>query len=122
MDKGTDIQSLLKNTGQKDFTFILDDLEWTFKMKEISWGDHFSIIENCWELIQNHDLEWERKFNTARYYEDILMTTIMELPDGTGPTRQILRQFSTPVISQLILSDCVPGPLLEDITAEVKKE
>lgn len=121
---GVNIEALMKNRGQREFKFAMKGQEWVFKMQELSWGRHLQIIEECWYLAPNVEdpRQVDRKFDLPKYYEDVLMDVIVELPDGSSPTRPVLRQLSSPVITKLITSGFVPSPLLNDEAEEVKKD
>ena len=122
--KGEDISELFKKSGETSFSFEFAGKEWGFTYKELSWQEHFQAIEDAWDLKtvmgDNGEDESERSFNAARYYEDVLLRTVVKCPGGVSLTGSYLRQLDSKVIAKML--PMVPSPLLGEGLAGSKKD
>ncbi len=120
---GRDVEELFKVAGEREHSFTHGDKKWTFKFRTLSWGEHYQIVENSWGTAQDPTTgDLVRNFDFSGYYEQVLMLVITQMPDGSVPSLQVIRQLSSTVVTQLVTSGLVPSPLLQVEEEAIKKD
>ncbi len=124
LEEGTDFTELFKETGNNELSFRHKGKRWAFTFKNMTWQEHFELMQKHWTTRTVVDLESDKVveepyFDAARYYEDCFMLAIIQGPGKQGVTRQMLRQLDSPIIQKLV--NCVPEPSLTSSLVEIKK-
>lgn len=121
--RGASLADLCKQAGQKTMEFEHEGLTWEVHYRTANWKVRCNAIESAWKetrkLGENGQVENGVMFDTAQYYEEMLMHCIMDI-NGEKLTIPVLREFDPPVITKLLA--CVPAPNLMADLAESKKE
>lgn len=118
MEVGTDITELFKDTSTKEFEFEHNDKLWKFKYKELSWGEHWQVIEEAYDTRVNVVGDTERFFNANIYYSKIFKIAIVEIPGGHSLTDTYLNMLPSEVVTKML--PMVPGPVID--VEEAKKD
>lgn len=120
LEIGTDITELFKKTGSQPFEFEHNGKRWQFKYKELSWEEHFLVIEGSYDTRTGLDGVSQRFFNASRYYAEIFKVAILEIPGGKPLVDTYLRMLPSDVVTKML--PMVPGPTLDVAGEEAKKD
>jgi hypothetical protein len=106
----TSLSALMLSEKSKEFSVFFKGQEYIFSYKELPWGTHLEQVSKNWD----GDV-----FNISGYYEDMLLETLLSFPDGSRPTRSVLRKFHPDIFYQL--QEMVPKPSMGEAIENGKK-
>lgn len=110
----TSLQELFTSAIPQEKVILFSGVEYVFEYKDVPWGAFLKHIEAAWVSVNGVD-----RFNIEQYYEDMLLDALVSFPDGSNPTRSILKKFHPEVFFQL--QDIIPKPSFGSEIDEVKK-